>query len=111
MGLALENSIPTKYTPKYPSDCLVHTYNKNYFDNYEIAADMLMKKVLLAGEVAFAYYYDENSSYCVNAVFAVGPLSQGSGNVLFKNSKDIEKIYNELKKFIDEGEERIELTL
>lgn len=111
MGLFLDNIINTKYTPKYPSDSLVHTYNKKYFDNYNSAAEMLMNKVLLPGEVAFGYYYDENTSYGTNAIFAVGPLSHGSGNILFKNSNDIDNLYNELKDFIKESEDTIDLNL
>jgi hypothetical protein len=91
MGLFLDKRIDTKYTPKYPSDCLVHTYNKKYCSDINTAETLLMNKVLLPGEVAFGYYYDEDASYGTNAIFAVGPLSNGSGNIIFKNSKDIDK--------------------
>lgn len=112
MSLFLDkNYISTKYDTKYPMDCLVHTYNKKYFNNQEETLDMLMKKVLLPGEVAFGYYYDENTSYGTNAIFAVGPLSNGAGNIIFKNSNDIDNLIKDLSTYITEEKENIDLYL
>lgn len=57
---------------------------------------MLMYKVLLPGEVAFAYYYDNTCEHGINAIFAVGPIVHGSGNVFFHNAKQLDKIFLDL---------------
>lgn len=92
--------ISRKYDTKYPMDCLVHTYNKKYFNNREEAETMLMEKVLLPGEVAFGYYYDPLSASGTNAVFAVGPLSYQGGNILFKNATDVSSYTSTLDDYI-----------
>ena len=112
MSLFLDkNYISTKYDTKYPMDCLVHTYNKKYFNSQEETLDMLMNKVLLPGEVAFGYYYDSDAEYGTNAIFAVGPLSHGSGNIIFKNSTDIDKLVKDLSTYITSEKENIDLHL
>ena len=112
MSLFLDkNYISTKYDTKYPMDCLVHTYNKKYFNNQEETLNTLMNKVLLPGEVAFGYYYDPDAKYGTNAIFAVGPLSHGSGNIIFKNSTDIDKLVKDLSTYITSEKENIDLHL
>ena len=101
MSVFLDNNyISAKYDTQYPMNCLVHTYNKKYFNNQNEAANMLMEKVLLPGEVAFGYYYDPNTSYGINAIFAVGPLSHNGGNILFHNLQDITKYKEDILGFI-----------
>ena len=112
MSLFLDNNyISTKYDTKYPMNCLVHTYNKKYFNNQEETLEMLMNKVLLPGEVAFGYYYDEKAQYGTNAIFAVGPLSHGSGNIIFKNSAEIDKLIKDLSTYITTEKEEIDINL
>lgn len=55
-----------------------------------------MYKVLLPGEVAFAYYYDNTCEHGINAIFAVGPIVHGSGNIFFHNAKQLDKIFLDL---------------
>ena len=78
------------------SDSLVHSYIKKCFMNYDIAEQTLLNKVLLPGEVAFAYYYDELSPSGQSAIAAVGPLTHGSCNIIFKNSVTIDAIRDRL---------------
>lgn len=80
----------------YPDDTLIHSYNKKIFSDYDTAVDNLSYKVLLPGEVAFAYYYDNTCEYGINAIFAVGPAVHGSGNVFFHNAKQLDKIFLDL---------------
>ena len=91
MAYFIDNIIKRKYDTQYPKDSLIHTYNKNYFESIDEATEMLNNKVLLPGEVAFSYYYDPNIEHGSNAIFAVGPLTNGAGNIIFKNSNDIDK--------------------
>lgn len=84
----------------YPDNSLIHTYNKKIFADYNTAVEQLMYKVLCPGEIGFAYYYDENSEYGINAIFAVGPIIQGGGNILFKNALELNQIFNELNNTI-----------
>jgi hypothetical protein len=101
MALFFDKIISKKYDTKYPMDCLVHTYNKNYFNNINDTKTMLLNKVLLPGEVAFGYYYDTNASCGSNAIFAVGPLNNTGKNILFKNSDEIDYIVNDLNSYIN----------
>ena len=78
------------------SDSLVHSYIKKCFMNYDIAEQTLLNKVLLPGEVAFAYYYDELSPSGQSTIAAVGPLTHGSCNIIFKNSVTIDAIRDRL---------------
>lgn len=80
----------------YPDNTLVHPYNTKVFQDYNTAVEMLMYKVLCPGEVAFAYYNDELSDYGINAIFAVGPLVHGGGNIIFKNALELQRIFDYL---------------
>ena len=91
MALILDDSLRSTAARPLP-DSLVHSYNKRCFQNYEVAEQTLINKVLLPGEVAFAYYYDQLSPYGQSAIAAVGPLTHGSGNIIFKNSATIDAI-------------------
>lgn len=94
MSLYLNN---TQYSSNNhsPQDTLIHSYNKQYFSDYDSAYETLSNKIMLPGEVTFAYYYDSNSPSGQNAIFAVGPLTQGY-NIVFKNSNEIDIIKNKL---------------
>lgn len=95
MALILDDSLRSTATRPLP-DSLVHSYNKRCFQNYEVAEQTLINKVLLPGEVAFAYYYDQLSPYGQSAIAAVGPLTHGTGNIIFKNAASIEAIRGNL---------------
>lgn len=95
MALILDDSLRSTAARPLP-DSLVHSYNKRCFQNYEVAEQTLINKVLLPGEVAFAYYYDQLSPYGQSAIAAVGPLTHGSGNIIFKNSATIDAIKDDL---------------
>ena len=71
-------------------DSLIHSYNKKCFENINEAAIQLLNKTLLPGEFAVAYYNDPNAVYGESAIFAIGPLSHGRGNILFKNSEQLD---------------------
>lgn len=99
MALILDDTL--RSTAEMPlANSLVHSYNKRCFQSYEQAEQALINKVLLPGELVFAYYYDRLSPYGVNALAAVGPLMHGSGNILFKNSLTIDNIVEDLNSTI-----------
>lgn len=99
MALILDDTL--RSTAEMPlANSLVHSYNKRCFQSYEQAEQSLINKVLLPGELVFAYYYDRLSPYGVNALAAVGPLMHGSGNILFKNSLTIDNIVEDLNSTI-----------
>ena len=99
MALILDDTL--RSTAEMPlANSLVHSYNKRCFQSYEQAEQALINKVLLPGELVFAYYYDRLSPYGVNALAAVGPLMHGSGNILFKNSITIDNIVEDLNSTI-----------
>ena len=94
MSLFMNKPVETEQT--YPFNSVIHTFNSHLFDNIEEAEQMLKNKVLLPGEVAFAYYADPDMEYGMNAIFAIGPLTNGSQNLIFKNdtllNKEIQKV-------------------
>ena len=89
------NNIQNNVNNHQFQDTIIHSYNKQYFSNYDNAYETLANKIMLPGEVTFAYYYDSNSPSGQNAIFAVGPLTQGY-NIVFKNSDEIDNIKNKL---------------
>ena len=89
------NNIQNNVNNHKHQDTIIHSYNKQYFSNYDNAYETLANKIMLPGEVTFAYYYDSNSPSGQNAIFAVGPLTQGY-NIVFKNSNEIDNIKNKL---------------
>ena len=89
------NNIQNNVNNHKSQDTIIHSYNKQYFSNYDNAYETLANKIMLPGEVTFAYYYDSNSPSGQNAIFAVGPLTQGY-NIVFKNSNEIDNIKNKL---------------
>lgn len=104
MSLFFENEIKTNTT--YPVDSLIHAFSKKVFADHDEAVSMLTKKVLLPGEVAFAYYRDPSAEHGINVIFAVGPVKNGIGNTIFKNTDEINKYIQEqlidLKEDIDQ---------
>ena len=84
----------------YPDNSIIHTYNTKVFTDYNTAVEQLMYKVLCPGEITFAYYNDENSTYGINAIFAVGPLVHGGGNIIFRNALELQRIFDELNSTI-----------
>lgn len=90
------NSTPSNIQKRYPSEALVHPYNTKVFKDYDTAVEMLMYKVLVPGEVAFAYYNDEECEYGINAIFAVGPIVHGCGNIIFQNALELQRIFDNL---------------
>lgn len=90
------SSTPSNIQKTYPSEALVHPYNTKVFKDYDTAVEMLMYKVLVPGEIAFAYYNDEQCQYGINAIFAVGPIVHGCGNILFKNALELQRIFDSL---------------
>jgi hypothetical protein len=95
MSLFFNKEIKTNST--YPVDSLIHAFSKKVFEDYDEAELMLLRKVLLPGEVAFAYYKDPDAEHGLNVIFAVGPVKNGTGNVIFKNSDEINKLIQECK--------------
>lgn len=89
------NNIQNNVNNHKSQDTIIHSYNKQYFSNYDSAYETLANKIMLPGEVTFAYYYDSNSPSGQNAIFAVGPLTQGY-NIVFKNADEIDNIKNKL---------------
>ncbi len=81
------------------SDSIVMCYNKQFFSDYDAAKEALINKNSLPGEVTFAYYYDKNSEYGQNAIFSVGPLTQGS-NIIYKNANEIDAVVDSLNETI-----------
>ena len=55
------NNIQNNVNNHKPQDTIIHSYNKLYFSNYDSAYETLANKIMLPGEVTFAYYYDSNS--------------------------------------------------
>ena len=100
MSLFFRNEVKTNTT--YPVDSLIHTFNKKVFKDYAEAEQKLKQKVLLPGEVAFAYYKDPEAEHGINVIFAVGPLKNGTGNTIFKNSDEINKYIHEIVDIKDE---------
>ena len=90
------NSTPSNIQKTYPSEALVHPYNTKVFKDYDTAVEMLMYKVLVPGEIAFAYYNDEACEYGINAIFAVGPIVHGCGNIIFQNALELQRIFDSL---------------
>lgn len=90
------NSTPSNIQKTYPSEALVHPYNTKVFKDYDTAVEMLMYKVLVPGEIAFAYYNDEACEYGINAIFAVGPIVHGCGNIIFQNALELHRIFDSL---------------
>ena len=107
MSLFMNKPVQTEQT--YPFNSVIHTFNSHLFDNIEEAEQMLKDKVLLPGEVAFAYYADPDMEYGMNAIFAIGPLTNGSQNLIFKNNsllnKEIQKVQAIQNKLILSQEE------
>lgn len=89
------NNIQNNVNNHKSQDTIIHSYNKQYFSDYDSAYETLANKIMLPGEVTFAYYYDSNSPSGQNAIFAVGPLTQGY-NTVFKNADEIDNIKNKL---------------
>lgn len=106
MSLFYNNEIRTNTT--YPVDSLIHTFNKKVFNDYEEAKEMLLKKVLLPGEVAFGYYQDPDAEHGINVIFAVGPVKSGTGNTIFKNPDEINNQINNQIEIIRELQHDIE---
>ena len=95
MALFLNNNMQYGSDNKTTSDSIVMCYNKQYFSDYNAAKEALINKTSLPGEVTFAYYYDKNSEYGQNAIFSVGPLTQGS-NIIYKNANEIDTVVDSL---------------
>lgn len=100
MSLFLNTDLNTNTNNPLPGN-LIHTYSKKCYTNKEEAEKVIMNKVLLPGEVAFIYYYDKLSPYGQNALIAVGPLTNGAGNILFKNALELNEIIDLLKNSIN----------
>lgn len=98
MALFLEETYNRQ--PQKMSDSLIHSYNKKCFSDLATAEETLMNKVLLPGETAFAYYYDAQNIYGQSAIFAVGPLTHGTGNILYKNADQIDNLVTILEETI-----------
>ena len=79
-----------------PENCLINPYNKICFNNKEEAIQLLSNKDLLAGQIAFAYYYDNCNAHGINAIAAVGNIKVGAPNILFDNVEDIKKWIDKL---------------
>lgn len=95
MALFLNNNMQYGSDNKTYSDSIVMCYNKQFFSDYDTAKESLINKNSLPGEITFAYYYDKNSEYGQNAIFSVGPLTQGS-NIIFKNANEIDTVVDTL---------------
>lgn len=93
------NNIQNNVNNHQSQDTIIHSYNKQYFSNYDSAYETLANKIMLPGEVTFAYYYDSNSPSGQNAIFAVGPLTQGY-NIVFKNADEIDSVKDVLDETI-----------
>lgn len=67
-----------------PTQSNINQYNRYPFKSYEDAVTNLKMKTLQPGEMAVAYYFDQNTVIGINAVFAFGNLKR-TGNIIFKN--------------------------
>lgn len=95
--------------PDYCHDnIIINPYNKVCFKDKVEAEQMLLNKDLHAGETAYAYYYDNDVAYGINAIQAVGNIKVGAPNILFENSDDITKHIEILHKLLKEHDTLIE---
>lgn len=100
MAVFFNNQVETQHT--YPVNSLIHAYNSKIFEDYESVKTALMNITLLPGEVAFGYYNDPETEYGMNAIFALGPLKNGTGNILFKNADQLDKELAEVRRMQEE---------
>ena len=73
------------------------SYNKICFTSKEEAEIMLNKKPLAPGQVAFAYYYDQNCYDGINVIAAVGSLNQQGNNILFLSKDSINQLVDQIE--------------
>lgn len=66
------------------------SYNRYPFASYDEAVNNLKQKSLQPGEMAIAYYFDQDSIIGINAALAFGNLKKQE-NIIFKNPE----LYNE----------------
>lgn len=67
-----------------PPIILVH--NKTPFPDYETAVAALKEKSINPGEIVIAYYLDPAAEDGLSTLIAVGPLTAGGNNDIFKNA-------------------------
>lgn len=87
---------------------LINHYNKVCFKNYDEAVYKLKVKSLLPGEIAFAYYFDKNAEYGINAIAAVGSIKIGATNIIYDNANDIQSLIESLSTKVDSNNEKFE---
>lgn len=87
---------------------LINHYNKVCFKNYDEAVYKLKVKSLLPGEIAFAYYFDKNAEYGINAIAAVGSIKMGATNIIYDNADDIQSLIESLSTKVDSNNEKFE---
>lgn len=87
---------------------LINHYNKVCFKNYDEAVYKLKVKSLLPGEIAFAYYFDKNAEYGINAIAAVGSIKMGATNIIYDNADDIQSLIDSLSTKVDSNNEKFD---
>ena len=73
-----------------PPIILVH--NKTPFENYSAAVSAVEQKTINPGEIIIAYYKNPATADGLSAIIAVGPLTQGGKNDIFKNAEEIDAL-------------------
>ena len=71
-----------------PPIILVH--NKTPFEDYSAAVSAVEQKTINPGEIIIAYYKNPATADGLSAIIAVGPLTQGGKNDIFKNANKID---------------------
>lgn len=90
---------------------LINHYNKVCFKNYDEAVYKLKVKTLLPGEIAFAYYFDKNAEYGINAIAAVGSIKMGATNIIYDNADDIQSLIDSLSTKVDSNNEKFDAII
>lgn len=69
-----------------PTKANLHSYNRYPFGSFSEAVNNMKQKSLQPGEIAIAYYFDNDSILGINAVLGIGNLKNAQ-NIIFTNSE------------------------
>lgn len=78
-----------------PTKGNINAYNRYPFKDFSDAVNNINSKSIQPGEIAFAYYYDPAATNGINVLLGVGSLKK-FGNIIFLNSADVERLYNDV---------------
>lgn len=82
-----------------PPIILVH--NKTPFADYATAVSAVESKSINPGEIVIAYYTNPATADGLSALIAVGPLTSGAKNDIFKNAEEIDALAEYLQTLVN----------